>query len=136
MNSSNSSAVDPKLNWDGNVRTDTEPIEKRVKNIGERFSVVWAGGLYGDKEVPGPNAVWFQAVIKLNDPEVTRRLVVEVGGNSTSIVPETILAHGALPEGPATASAALNRYVSVDSNTIAAYLYEKQKVLYVRFFKG
>ena len=135
-NASNSSGADPKFNWDGNTRTDPEPIEKRVRNIGERFSVTWAGGLFGDRDIPGPNAVWIQAVIKLNDSEAARRLVAEVVDHSTTVVPETILAHGLLPEGAAVTSTALNRYVSVDSNTITAYLYQKQEILYVRYFRG
>ncbi|MBS4103335.1 hypothetical protein, partial [Tsukamurella paurometabola] len=36
------------------VREDTAPIQKRVTNIGDRFTVRWVGGTLGDERVPGP----------------------------------------------------------------------------------
>ena len=98
------------------VRQDTAPIQKRVKNIGDRFSVRWVGGITGNERVPGPSASWLDAVITLNDTGVLDRLRDAAGVHAVASRPEIPVELG--DPGAGVTSAGLNAFVAVEPDTV------------------
>lgn len=116
------------------VRQDAAPIQKRVTNIGDRFSVRWVGGITGDERVPGPSATWLDAVITLNDAGVTGRLRDAAGVNPVASRPEISAELG--DPGTGLTSAGLDAFVAVEPGTVRAHLDSDRGVLVVKYFRG
>ncbi len=116
------------------VRTDIAPIQKRVKNIGDRFTARWVGGIRGDERVPGPNATWLDAVVVVDDPGVVRGLRAAAGDTPAGGRPDVSEALG--DPGAGVTSTGLDAYVAVEPGTVRAFLYPERGVLVVKYFRG
>lgn len=116
------------------VRTDIAPIQKRVKNIGDRFTARWVGGIFGNERVPGPNATWLDAVVVVDDPGVVRGLSAAAGDATADGRPELSEALG--DPGVGITSAGLDAFVAVEPGTVRAFLYPQRGVLVVKYFRG
>lgn len=53
------------------IRTDPEPITSRYPALSALTSVVWVAGTLGDREIPGPDSYWIDAIVQL--PEADHR---------------------------------------------------------------
>lgn len=49
----------------GELRTDLEPITKRIPALADARSAKWRSGTLGDSRVPGPSTYWLHAVVEL-----------------------------------------------------------------------
>lgn len=116
------------------VRTEVAPIQKRVTNIGDRFTVRWVGGIRGNERIPGPNAAWLDAVISVDDEATVRRLRAALGATPAEKRPDVSAA--LVDPGPGKTSAELDAFVAVEPGTVRAFLYPERGVLVVKYFRG
>lgn len=116
------------------VREDTAPIQKRVTNIGDRFTVRWVGGTLGDERVPGPNASWIDAVVTVGDAAAVSALRAALGPSGVEARPAVAAALG--DPGAGMTSAGLDAFVAVEPGTVRAFLQPERGVLVVKYFRG
>ncbi len=119
---------------DSMIRTDTAPIQKRVTNIGDRFTVRWVGGIRGNERVPGPNAAWLDAVISVDDRGTLRGLRVMAGDAPAQERPAISASLEDL--GTGLTSAELDAFVAVEPGTVRAFLYPDRGAIVVKYFRG
>lgn len=51
----------------GELRTDLDPLVKRLPRLVDATSAEWMSGTLGDDSVPGPSSYWIDAVVTLDE---------------------------------------------------------------------
>lgn len=108
-------------NGDNQLRTDMQPLVKRLPRLSGAPSAQWMSGHLGDDRVPGPTTHWIDAVVALDD--ATLQEVSALPGLEVAGAPPVVQGlEASMPEGDLQRSDALDKFFTAAPWYVEAWL--------------